>query len=368
MLGIRGVPARYGGLETCAEEVSIRLVERGHEVVVYCRKGTWDDNAQDYRGVRRITLPSLKTKYTDTYSHSLLCVFHVLKEKPDVIMAFNSGIGTLCIVPKIFGYRIALNPDGFDWRRGKWGRLAKAFIFASAWMSAHIVDQIIADAITIRDYFNNVLRCRRPAVFIGNGADADAPTVSESESREILQKYGVEKEKYVLFLSRHVPENSCGMFIEAFERLDADLKLLFGGSPVKGYTRSLKTTRDTRILFPGGIYDPKEVKVLHENSLLLLHGNQAGGMSLGLLKALGYGTCVITLNTPDNVAVAGDAAVFFELSIESIRDTIQGLVANPDELHAYREKARARITDEFSWDRVAQKYEDAFNALIEDVR
>jgi len=363
MFGIRGVPARYGGLETCAEEVAIRLAAKGHEVLVYCRKGTWDRNDPEYRGVRRITLPRIKTKYTDTYSHTLLCALHVLREKPDVILAFNPAIATLCIIPKAFGYKIALNPDGFDWRRGKWGPIAKAFIFASAWLSARIVDQIIADAVSIRDYFNNILRCRRPAVYIPNGADPDIPSLPEADAQTVLSKYGVKKNGYILFLSRHVPENSCDYLIKAFEKLDTDLKLLFGG-PFEGkYALSLQNTPDTRILFPGGIYDPQEVRVLHDNCLFLLHGNQVGGTSLGLLKALAFGTCVLTLDTPDNKEVGGSAAAYFELSSENIKKSMQQLHDHPETIDTLRERARRRITDEYNWDRIADKYEKTLLAL-----
>ncbi len=366
MIGIRGVPAKYGGLETCGEEVGKRLVQRGHEVIVYCRPGYWDDSATEYEGIRRIVLPSLKMKFTDTYSHSFLSMVHVLRQKPDAILAFNPSIASLCLIPKAFGYRVALNPDGFDWRREKWGPIARGFIYASAWLCTKVVDQMIIDAVSVCDYFNATFHCAPPAVYIPNGAvpePASESGVSEKDQAAILEKYGVEKNKYLLFLSRHVPENSCEYLIEAFEGVDTDMKLLFGGPGDSTYAQSLTATKDPRILFPGGIYDPDEVKVLHHACYFVLHGNQPGGTSLGLLKALGYGACAMTLDTPDNAYAIRDAGVKYELSVGDIRAKMRELLDDPAKVEACRVRAVGRVREEYLWDVVTDKYEAVLTRL-----
>ena len=368
MIGIRGVPARYSGLETCGEEVGLRLVERGHDVTVYCRKGSWDDSATEYKGIKRITLPSLKTKITDTYSHSLLCMFHVLSQKPDAILAFNPALGSLCIIPKLFGIKVALNPNGFDWRRKKWGWLARKFIYRSAWLCTKVVDQMIIDAVSVKDHYNEAFDCTPEAIYVPNGANLETPDeseISEEEQRAILEQYGLEKDKYVLFLSRHEPENSCEYIIEAYEGLETDMPLFFvGGVTYKSaYAESLKNTKDKRIMFPGPIYDPIHVKVLHHNCYFLVHGNQPGGTSLGLLKALGFGTCVMTVDTPDNAYAVKEAGVKYQLSAESIRESMRHLIEHPEEVKAYRQKAVERIKEEYLWDVVTDKYEAALKRI-----
>ena len=364
MIGIRGVPARYSGLETCAEEVGIRLVQRGHEVIVYCRKGSWDDSATEYKGIKRITLPSLKTKITDTYSHSIISMFHVLSQKPDVVLAFNPALGSLCIIPKLFGYRTALNPDGFDWQREKWGFVARSFIHASARLCTKVVDQMIIDAVSVCDYYNKAFNCNPPAIYIPNGANleiAEESDVPQEEQTKILRQYGLEKDRFILFLSRHEPENSCEHIISAFEGIETDMPLFFGGGVTyrSPYAESLKRTKDRRIMFPGPVYDPTHVKVLHHNCYFLIHGNQPGGTSLGLLKALGYGTCVMTVDTPDNAYSVKDAGVKYQLSAESIRENMRHLLDHPEEVRMYRQKAIERVKEEYLWDVVADKYEAA---------
>jgi peptidoglycan/xylan/chitin deacetylase (PgdA/CDA1 family)/glycosyltransferase involved in cell wall biosynthesis len=341
----------------------MRLAARGHEVIVYCRKGTADDTLTEYRGMRRIVLPRLNTKITDTYSHSLLGMLHVLRLKPDAILAFNPGIATLCLIPKLFGYKVALNQDGFDWRRKKWGLVARGFLYASAWLSTRLVDQVILDAASVGEYYNQAFSCRPPALYIPNGGFAEPPEesdVPEPEANEILRQYGLEKDKYILFLSRHEPENSCDTIIKAFAGLDADQKLFFGGAPAYNspYFQSLRQTKDPRILFPGAIYDPQHVKVLHYNCRFLVHGNLAGGTSVGLVKAMGWGTCVLTPNTADNAFVIQDPECLYESNVEHLRAKMQWLLENPDVVQAKRRRVVARVQEEFLWDGIADRYED----------
>ena len=359
ILGIRGVPAKYGGLETCGEEIGARLAARGHDVSCYCRTGTEDDDLEFYRGIRRINLPSLKFSMTDTYSHSLLAFLHVLGQKPDVILAFNPGIGTLCVIPKVFGYKIALNPDGFDWRRPKWSWFARKFIYLSAFAAAKLCDRLIIDAKSVADFYEEAFSC--DPIYIPNGAVVDP----NSQRPEILEEYGLEKDGYFLFLSRHVPDNSCELIIEAFEGLDTDKKLVFGGGNASdsAYAAALQNTKDERIIFPGSIYDADHVKELHHGAYGLINGNRPGGTSLGLLKALGYGSCVLVLNTPDNAYVVEDSALLYESSAEDLHAQMAYALEHPRRVEELRERALVRCRENYSWDLLADRYEEVLKTI-----
>lgn len=360
ILGIRGVPARYGGLETCAEEIGARLAARGHEVYCYCRTGGHDDHLEEYRGIRRINLPSLRFKATDTYSHSLLCCLHVLRQQPSVVLAFNPAISSICGIPKLFGIPIVLNPNGYDWRRKKWGPFAKRFIYLSAYIAARICDRLIIDAKSVTEYYAQDFDC--DPIHIPNGANADP----EPRDPGVLAEYGLEKDGYFLFLSRQVPENSCEYVIEAFEGLDTGKKLVMGGANPgeSAYADGLRKTQDPRIVFPGAIYDPSHVKELHHGAYAVIHGNQAGGTSLGLLKALGYATCVLTLDTRDNAYVVQDAAITYQLSAESLREKLAWTLEHPEEVAALRRKGLARCEAAYSWDKLAAEYETVLEEVV----
>jgi len=357
--GIRGVPARYSGLEACAEEVGTRLVKRGHEVIVYCRKGNYDDSLKEYKGIKLITLPSLKFKVTDTFSHTFLSMCHVLTQKVDVILAFNPAISTLCLIPKIKGYKVALHMDGFDWERKKWGWFARKFIKTSARLAARICDMIVTDSIAVKKHCEDAFACN--PVYIAYGAYPDT-----SEKPEIIREYGLEKDGYFLFLSRIEPENTVDVIVEAFEQLDTDKKLVIGGGA--GYRsrflEKLKRTKDERIIFPGPVYEPLHVKELHCNCYAVIHGNQAGGASTGLLKALGLGTCVLTVHTTDNAHVVSDAAVLYDLSPEALRKKMRYLLDHPEKVEEYRRKAVERVRTEYVWEQIADQYEQFFISLV----
>ncbi|MBP8131291.1 MAG: DUF1972 domain-containing protein [Candidatus Hydrogenedentes bacterium] len=359
ILGIRGVPAKYGGLETCAEEVGARLVARGHEVICYCRyTNSEDDSLPEYRGIKRIMLRNLRYTVTDTYTHSLFACMHTVKLKPDVVLAFNPAISTLCIIPKTFGYPVVLNPDGFDWRRAKWGPFAKRFIYVSAFIAAKLCDKLVIDAKSVSDYYVQDFDC--DPIHIPNGANVE----TESTRPEILEQYGLEKDGYFLFLSRHVPENSCRHIIKSFEGLQTDKKLVMGGGHANesSYAASLRETKDPRILFPGPVYDADHVRELHLGCYALLHGNQPGGTSLGLLKALGHGCCVLTLNTVDNAHAVQDAAITYNLSETDLRDKLRYVLDNPDMVAALRKRAVNRCLEAYNWDILAEQYEEVLQS------
>jgi len=353
ILGIRGVPAKYGGLETCGEEVGARLAARGHEVYCYCRSGTEDDSLTEWRGIRRINLPTIRAKFTDTYVHSFLACCHALKLRPDVILAFNPAISTLCVVPKLFGLRVVLNPNGFDWRRPKWGAIARRFIYASAFLASKVCDRLIIDAKSVSEYYASDFEC--DPVHIPNGA-VDDPI---SRNPELIRNLGLEKDGYFLFLSRHVPDNSCEHIIRAFEGLQTDKKLVMGGGEPgdSEYAARLRDTKDPRIIFPGAIYDPEMVKELHHGCYAVVHGNQPGGTSLGLLKALGYGACVLTLDTVDNAYVVQDAGITYRLEAEDLRARMKYLIDHPERVDELRKLAVERVRAGYSWDVLTEQYE-----------
>ncbi len=365
MIGIRGVPANYSGLETCAEEVGVRLVERGHEVIVYCRNANYDEREPQYEGIKRIFLPGARSKFVDTLVHSARAMLHARKNRPDVILAFNPAVSSLCVIAKSAGIPLCLNPDGFDWRRPKWPLVGRFFIYLSAWLSGKVIDQLTVDAVSVRDYYAEHFGCKADPMYIPNGANLEAPQEDDPVD-EVLAQYGLKRNQYILFLSRHVEDNSCKEIIEAYEGLDTKMPLFFGGGAAYAnpYADSLTNTKDERVKFPGSIYDPEHVRILHHHCNFLVHGNKPGGTSLGLLKAMGLGTCVMTLDTPDNAYVIKEAGRKYQLSPESIRQTMQYLIDHPDQVVAYRKKAVERIKEEYLWDVVTDKYESAFRKAI----
>src|SRR5450631_4783108 len=165
ILGTRGIPARYGGFETFAEELSTRLAERGHRVSVYCR----ERHGSPYRGVVLRYLPSLRHKYFDTPAHTALSTLHLLIHRVDTALYCNGANAIFTALPRLFGMPVALNVDGLERNRKKWNRIAKEWYRLSEWLATFCPTVVVTDAQSIRDYYRATYG--KESVFISYGAE-----------------------------------------------------------------------------------------------------------------------------------------------------------------------------------------------------
>ena len=246
VLGTRGIPARYGGFETFAEEIAVRLAERRHAVTVYCRDRHVES---EYRGVRLRYLPTIRHKYFDTVTHTGLSTIDLLFRRFDVILYCNAANAIFTLWPRLIGMPTALNVDGLERYRKKWNRIAKSWYLLSEWMATWCCSAVVTDAERIRDYY--LRRYGKQSSFIPYGADT-----GKVERTDVLQALGLEPRKYVLYVSRLEPENNALMLRHAFEQVRTKFKLvLVGDAPYSAdYIRQVKDTRDPRIIMPGAIY------------------------------------------------------------------------------------------------------------------
>ena len=358
------MPAIYGGPETCAREVAIRLAARGHDVTAYCRPGYYDDAVKMYEGVHRVVLPTIRTTATETYFHTFVSIAHAVIRRADVVLIFNPGVGGLSMIARAFGVPVVLNPDGFDWRRAKWGRFAKWFIKTNAWLSTKVCNQLITDSVTICEFYNDDWNCTPRARYIPYGAPIEPETGGEDVDA-VLRKYGVEDRKYFFFLSRHVPENSCAEILEGFELLnEPGIKLLFGGGGESEYAQTLRRHASESILMPGVIQDEREVAVLHRHCYAVIHGNQPGGTSLGLLKAMGYGCCVATPDTPDNRYVVDKTGYTYGVDPKSVCKVLHEMLSDPDEVLHRGQLASRRIQEHYDWEVVTDQYLETIETVV----
>ena len=155
LLGTRGIPANYGGFETFAEELSVRLVDRGHSVTVYSRSHFVDPLLRSYRGVEIRTLPAVRTKYLETVTHTFVSVFDALLRGYDVVLVCNAANAFICWIPGLFGQKVVLNVDGVERLRSKWNYLGQAYYRFSEFLATIFPDEIISDARSIQKYYFN---------------------------------------------------------------------------------------------------------------------------------------------------------------------------------------------------------------------
>ena len=353
LLGTRGIPANYGGFETFAEELSTRLVRRGHQVTVYCRERYPEPV---YRGVRLQYLPTIRHKYFDTIAHTFFSTLHLLAHRADVALYCNGANALFTPWPRLLGMPVALNVDGIERLRKKWNRVARAWYLVSEWLATFCPTAVVTDALTIQDYYRT--RYRKDSEFIPYGAE-----IGKAPGTGVLSKLGIEPGRYFLYVSRMEPENRALEVRQAFEQVESPLKLaLVGDAPyAPDYIRRVRDTRDPRIVIPGAIYG-EGYRELGSHCFAYIHATEVGGTHPALIEAMGRGALVLYRNTPENAEVAGDAGVPFEPA--ELAERIRGVLAMPEaEREVFRQKALQRVAERYSWDVVTGEYERLLERL-----
>jgi glycosyltransferase involved in cell wall biosynthesis len=358
--GGRGIPHSYSGTEALVGQLAPRLAARGHEMLVYCRRGLFRERPALYQGVRLIYLPSIETKVLGTPTHTLLCGFDVLFRKVNIVLVMNIVNGLHCAVFRALGQQCAIMVDGQDWKRGKWGRFARSYFY---WCAKHIGKicprGVITDAMGMQqiylEEFGTTSAC------IASGAD-----IQFSVNPKIVSEYGLEPFKYYLIASRLVPENNADLILKAFERVSTERLLAIAGTAnyKSKFVERLKETKDPRVRFLGHIDEPEHMKELHCNTYAYVHGHSLGGVNPALLKALGCGNCVLALNTPFNLEPLQNYGILFEDNVEDLAQKLQEIENDPDKASEYRRRASERIRKTYSWETITDQYEEFFLRLV----
>jgi glycosyltransferase involved in cell wall biosynthesis len=354
LLGTRGIPASYGGFETFAEELSTRLVERGHQVTVYARQPYPEPF---YRGVRVQYLSTIHHKYFDTIAHTFVSTLHLLGHRADVVLYCNGANAVFTLWPRLAGMPVAINVDGIERKRKKWNRAARTWYLVSEWLALIFPTVVITDAEAIRTYY--LERYGKRTTFIPYGAElGPVPTA------DVLAKLGLEDRRYFLYVSRMEPENHALGVRQAFERVSTPLKLaLIGDAPYAGeYIRQVRETRDSRIVIPGAIYG-QGYRELGSHCFAYIHATEVGGTHPALIEAMGRGALVLYRNTVENDEVAGGAGIPFEP--EELSAKIEQALAMPEEERdRMRRKAMDRVRKRYSWDAVTDRYEQLLSEML----
>lgn len=361
IIGTRGIPANYGGFETFAEELSIRLVKNGHFVTVFGRSGYIDKkyNNRYYKNVHIKILPSVKSKYFDTISHTFLSVMNITFKKYDVILICNSANSIFSLIPRIFGKKVIVNVDGLERKRKKWNFLGKIWYLFGELFSVLFPNKIVTDAKVIQEYYKK--RYHKSSIFIPYGA-----YVVKAPAVKTLKKFNIEPGEYFLYVSRLEPENNAHIVIKAFEQVKTDKKLVIVGDAPYAieYIKRLKETKDSRVIFTGFVYG-RGYKELQSHTYCYIHATEVGGTHPALIEAMGFGNCVIANETPENIEVVGDCGIIYEKNnILNLCEKINYVVSNPAVVKEYGMRAVERVKEGYSWDYVCSEYEKLFFELL----
>jgi len=361
IMGIRGIPANYGGFETFAEELAPRLIKKGHQVTVYGRSNAIKKHKTGdyYREVRLVILPTVSHKYLDTFVHSFLCVVNSLFYRYDVILLCNAANSIFSFIPRLVGQKVIVNVDGIERKRKKWNWLGKVWYLLGEHFSTIFPNAIVSDARVIQNYYRD--RYHKKSTFIPYGANTE-----KVKTIKALDKFGITPNEYILYVSRLEPENNAHVVIKAFEKVKTSFKLVIvGDAPYSSeYIKKLKATEDSRIVFTGFVFG-KGYKEFQSNAYCYIHATEVGGTHPALIEAMGFGNCVVVNGTPENIEVVENSGIIYKKNdVEDLKEKIEYVIKNPEVVGIYREKAKERIRVNYSWDAVTDKYEDLFLKMI----
>ena len=318
MIGHKRIPSREGGVEVVVEELSTRLVKKGYQVDVYNRKGknVQDKNAdkdkkkiKEYKGVHIITIPTINKKGIDALLYSFFASIRALFGKYDVLHYHAEGSCAMLWIPHLFRKKIVVTIHGLDWQRSKWGGFATKYIKFGEKLAAKYADEIIVLSKGVQDYFKETYN--RDTVFIPNGVNK--PIIRNSSI--IKEKYGLEKDSYILFLARIVPEKGLHYLIDAYKQIDTDKRLVIAGgaSHTNDYLKEIKNmvASDKRIIMIGFVQG-QELEELFSNCYLYCLPSDVEGMPISLLEAMSYGCNCLVSDIKENTQVINQYAKTFK--------------------------------------------------------
>lgn len=360
MLGHKRVPSREGGIEIVVEELSTRMVALGHEVTCYNRGGhhvsgqEFDDKKRmKYRGIKLKTVPTINLKGIAAMSSSFFAAIMATFGKFDVVHFHAEGPCAMLWLPKLFGKKCIATIHGLDHQRAKWGKFASTYIMLGEKCAAKFADEIIVLSEGVRQYFQD--QYHRETRFIPNGVNR--PTLRDAQM--IKERYGLEKDEYILFLGRLVPEKGIQYLIQAFRQVHTNKKLVIAGgsSDTDEFANELKelASGDERIIFTGFVQG-QLLDELYSNAYLYTLPSDLEGMPLSLLEAMSYGNCCLVSDIAECTEVVEDQALLFKKSdTEDLREKLQWSVNHADKVKEYKDKAANFICNKYSWDDVAER-------------
>jgi glycosyltransferase involved in cell wall biosynthesis len=358
MYGQKRIPSREGGVEIVVDELSTRMVLKGHSVTCYNRKGhhvsgkEFDSSAvKEYKGVLLKSVFTLDKKGLAAMTSSWAAAMKTAFGKYDVVHVHAEGPAATCLLPKIFKKRVIVTIHGLDWQRAKWGGFATKYIKWGEKQAAKHADVIIVLSKGVQEYFRK--EYGRDTTFIPNGVSK--PQIRKAQI--IQSEWNLKKDSYVLFLGRIVPEKGIKYLLEAWKEINTDKKLVIAGgsSDTDVFMKELKDMANENVIFTG-FQQGETLEELYSNAYVYCLPSDLEGMPLSLLEAMSYGNCCLVSDIPECADVVEDKALLFEKgNVSDLRDKLQDLLADEKNVCCYKAEAADYILRKYNWDNVVEQ-------------
>lgn len=377
IIGSKGLPAKYGGFETFVEKLTENRKNMNIKYHVACMSENNEEfiyNDARCFNVKVKNIGSAKAVLYDIKS-IIECEkyikMHQIKNPIIYILACRIGPFLQVYKSKLKreGIRIFINPDGNEWKRSKWNYFIKCYWKFSERLMVKNAELLICDSLGIQDYIKQTYKKYNPkTIFVAYGADTKKSVLKDSESKfyNWNKKYNISRENYYLIVGRFVPENNYETMIKEFinSNTKRDLVIITNKEQNKFYNFLLKQTNfkdDNRIKFAGTVYDKELLKKIRENAYCYIHGHEVGGTNPSLLEALASTKINLLLDVCFNREVGQSGAMYFSKEKGNLSSLINKVdLLEEEEIEKMSIKAKKRISEEYSWNRIVNSYENIF--------
>jgi glycosyltransferase involved in cell wall biosynthesis len=365
ILGSRGYPSTYGGFETLVRRLAPYLRDEGIDTTVYCRDSGYRRFEAVVDGIRCLHTPGIELKSLSTLSHGLTATADAIFRRFDAILAVNVANGLYVPIIRAARVPVAVNVDGIEWERAKWGTFARTMFLLGARLTARFSDEIVVDSRAIGRTWDCTFG--REGVFIPYGADEVGP-----RSTARIEAMGLKRRSYALIVARLVPENSIELLLDALDLSgDLDRTVVVGGanyrSPIEARLEALRSAR-TGFQWLGHVDDQELLTDLWAHCGVYLHGHSVGGTNPALLQALAAGSPSLALDTPYNKEVLESDEQLFHADPVDLAGDIQRVLTDPGRQEALSTRGRELVASRYRWDAVCEKYTALLRTLIEGGR
>ena len=353
MFGHKVFPSRTGGVEVVVQELCTRMAEQGHSVLCCNRREQNTESKTEHKGVKICTVPTIRRKGLSALSASFFAAFRAAFSNCEIVHIHGEGPAFFSFLPKLMGKAVIVTVHGLDWDREKWkGTFASRFLKWGEQIAVNVADEMIVLSRSAEQYFYNTYG--RKTVYLPNGC----AQVNVELPKLIRENWGLEKDSYLLFVGRLVPEKGIHYLIEAFKTVETSKKLVIvgSGSDSDEYVAYLYdlAKEDRRILFTGFAKEDLLCE-LYSNAYVYVLPSSLEGMPLTLVEAMSYGNCCVVSNIPECREVVGNSGICISVGSEEMAECLRKLCNSSDEVEKYKRAALNSSQQMDDWDKITEQ-------------
>ena len=358
IIGSRGYPYVYSGYETLVRELSERLVNNGHHVIVYCHSSLFIKKPKKVNGINLVYTPSVNSKIFSQLYNSFFSFIHVCFSNNDVVLVVNSANGPFGILTKIFRKKTCVNVDGLEWLRPKWKGLGSIYFRFASKLTTLFFDEIITDSIEMNKIYKNTFGKKSTVIAYGS-------TMVANNKSKILEKFKLQQKQYYLIVGRLIPDNNSKLIIDGFLKSNSNKSIVIVGDvPYNDdYANDIKLLSSNKVVFTGYVNDQVDLTTLYENCFGYIHGHEFGGTNPTMINALDLNCKILALDTVFNREMLyNKISILFNKNENSISNKINEFEDSHYDLVS--KNTNYKLPKKYNWDFISNQYLEVFQNLI----